>query len=322
MTKAKLDRQLRLHPRHPKNQIRDSDLLSDIERVRRIFTGWRTYSTYWRSTATVRRLQRRDKTKKQTEQAQRISDAWDQRDLRTLWSTARAMLSHPCGPKRRRYDIPLCSLPTAAARATHLRQAGPLCGMPWDESGMGSTATGSEEPRTTGGTVGRSGRVLGRTGGARGGFSWYGSLSSTITFLVARLWVGRLEANFGGRLRTRMRDNTPKKHGVGYKAQWLESFFQSRLWQGIGRVRRTGCVPMWWHRSITFPIDKSNNKEGCNAMRLVNASSPDSKAFHSYLWRRQPQTQQRAYASGCTAHRSRLESIAQSVNVAERMAQS
>ena len=40
-----------------------------------------------RSTATVRRLQRRDKTKKHTEQAQRISDAWDQRDFRTLWST-------------------------------------------------------------------------------------------------------------------------------------------------------------------------------------------------------------------------------------------
>ena len=96
-------------------------------------------------------------------------------------------------------------------------------------------------------------------------------------------------------------------------------FFQSRLWQGIGRVRRTGCVPMWWHRSITFPIDKRNNKVGCNAVRLVNAFSPDSKAFYSYLWRRQPQTQHRAHASGCTAHRSRLESIAQSVNVAERL---
>ena len=108
-----------------------------------------------------------------------------------------------------------------------------------------------------------------------------------------------------------MRDNTPKKHGAGYKARWLALFFQSRLWQGIGRVRRSSCVPMWWHRSITFPIDKSNNKEGCTAVRLVNASSPDSKAFYSYFWRWQPQTQQRAYASGCTAHRSRLESIAQ-----------
>ena len=99
MTKAKLD-VMRLPPRRlPKNQKRDSDLPSDIERMRHIFTGWRTYSTYWRSTATVRRLQRRDKTKKHTEQAQRISDAWDQRDLRTLWSAARATPSHPCGPK-------------------------------------------------------------------------------------------------------------------------------------------------------------------------------------------------------------------------------
>ena len=43
-----------------------------------------------------------------------------------------------------------------------------------------------------------------------------------------------------------------------------------------------GCTPMWWHRSITFPIDKRNNKEGCNAVRLVNAFSPDSKVFYSY----------------------------------------
>ena len=58
----------------------------------------------------------------------RISAAWDQRDFRTLWSAARAMLSHPCGPKRGRNDIPLSSLPTAAAWATHLRQAGPSGG--------------------------------------------------------------------------------------------------------------------------------------------------------------------------------------------------
>ena len=91
-----------------------------------------------------------------------------------------------------------------------------------------------------------------------------------------------------------MRDNTPKKHGVGCKAQWLAPISKSRLWQGIGRVKRAGCVPMWWHRSITFPIDKSNNEEGCNVVRLVNAFSPASKAFYSYLWRRQPQTQQKA----------------------------
>ena len=119
--------------------MRDSDLPSDIERVRHIFTGWEDPTRHtWRATATVRRLQRRDKTKKHIEQAQRISDSWDQRDFRTLWSAARAMLSHPCGPKRRRYDILLSSLPTAAAWATHLRQAGPFGWMLWDESGKHS----------------------------------------------------------------------------------------------------------------------------------------------------------------------------------------
>ena len=42
MTKAKLDF-MRLPPCRPKNQMRDSDLPSDIELVRHIFTGWRTY---------------------------------------------------------------------------------------------------------------------------------------------------------------------------------------------------------------------------------------------------------------------------------------
>ena len=31
--------------------------------------------------------------------------------------------------------------------------------MLWDEGGMGNTATGSEDPRRTGSTLGRSGRV-------------------------------------------------------------------------------------------------------------------------------------------------------------------
>ena len=74
MTKAKLD-VIRLPLHRPKNQIRDSDLPSGTERVRHIFTGWRTYSTYWRSTATVRKDETR--RKKHTEQAQRISDALD-----------------------------------------------------------------------------------------------------------------------------------------------------------------------------------------------------------------------------------------------------
>ena len=268
---------------------------------------------------TVRRLQRRDKTKKHTEQAQRISDAWDQRNFRTLWSAARAMLSHPCGPKRRRYDILLSSLPTAAAWATHLRQVGPLGGclgtkVEWEAQLREARFREQQEVRWA----------------AAEGYSVEPEeLEEDFRGMVRRLRQSPLRpatpswaapGELWRQVVDPMRDNTPKKHGVGYKAQWLAFFFfQSRLWQGIGRVRRAGCVPMWWHRSITFPIDKSFNKEGCNAVRLVNAFSPDSKTFYSYLWGRQPQTQQRACASGCTAHRSRLESIAQSVNVAERL---
>ena len=83
-------------------------------------------------------------------------------------------------------------------------------------------------------------------------------------------WAARGE--LGRQVADPMRDNTPKKHGVGYKAQWLAPFFQSRL----GHWTCAAYGLMWWHRSITFPKDKSNNKEGCNAVRMVNAFSLDS----------------------------------------------
>ena len=223
------------------------------------------------------RLQRRDKTRKNTEQAERISDAWDQCDFRTLWSAARAMLSHPCGPKRRRYDIPLSSLPTAAARATHLRQGGPLVdalGRMWN----GERSCGKRDSESNRGYVGpqQKDTPWNQSNLRRIFVVWYGVFDNPLCGVRLRvaapgeLWRQVVDP---------MRDNTPKKHGVGYKARWLAPFFQSRLWQGIGRVRRTGCVPTRWHRSITFPIDKINNQEGCNAVRLVNAFSPDSKAF-------------------------------------------
>ena len=312
-TAAKLE-VMKLPPRRLKNQVRDTD----FERLRHIFTGWKTCSTYWRATATVRRLQRRDKTKKHNEQAQRISDAWDQRDFKSLWSAARAMLSHPCGPKMRRYDIPLSSLPTAAAWATHLRQAGPLGGC------LGTKVEWEAQLREA-----RYREQPGVRWAAAEGFSLEPEeLEQDFRGMVWRLRHSPLRRATPkwaapGELWRQMvdptRDNTPKKHGVGFKDQRLALFFQSRLWQGICRIRRAGWLPMWWHRSITFPIDKNNNKEDCSAVRLVNAFSPDSKAFYGYLWRRQPQMQQRSYASGCTAHRSRLEAIAQIVNIAERL---
>ena len=193
------------------------------------------------------------------------------------------MLSHPCGPKRRRYDIP-CALCRQPPHGRHISDKLDLwrdaLGRKWNGK-HSCWKRGSENNR---GHVGpqRKGTRRNRRGWRRIFVVWFGVFDNHL--FGARLQVGRPQENFGD-----MRDNTPKKHGVGYVRLTRPMPCQSRLWQGIGRVRRTGCVPMWWHRSITFPIDNSNNKVGCNAVRLVNAFSPDSKAFYSYLWRRQPQ---------------------------------
>ena len=195
--------------------------------MRHIFKGWWTYSTYWRSTATVRRQQRRDKTKKHTEQAQRISEAWDQRDFR-LWSAARAMLSHPCGPKRRRYDIPLSSLPTAAW-ATHLRQAGPL-----------GRCLGTEEEWEAQLLEAKSReQQAARWAAAEGYLVEPEEFEADFRGMVQRLRQSPLRRATPGwaapgelwrQVEDPMRDITQKKHGVAYKAQWLAPFFQSRLW--------------------------------------------------------------------------------------------
>ena len=165
------------------------------------------------------------------------------------------MLSHPSGPKRRRYDIPLSSLPTAAAWATHLRQAGPLGGC------LGTKVEWEAQLR-----VARFREQQGVRWAAAEGYSLEPEeLEKNFRGMVRRLRQSPLRratprwaapGELWRQVVDPMRDNTPKKHGVGYRAQWLAPFFQSRLWQGIGRVRRAGCVPMWWHRSITFPIDK------------------------------------------------------------------
>ena len=75
---------------------------------------------------------------------------------------------------------------------------------------MGSAATGSEIPRTTGGTLSRSRRTLRGTGGTGGGFSWYGAASSTISSAATPSWAAPGE--LWRQVMDPMRDNTPKKH--------------------------------------------------------------------------------------------------------------
>ena len=99
-----------------------------------------------------------------------------------------------------------------------------------------------------------------------------------------------------------MRDNTLKKHAVGCRTQWLAPLFQRCLWQGLWRVRRQGLAPMWWHRSISSGwTSATNNKEGCNAVRLVNAFSPEC------LWLRSAHVQTRDHR----AERERCRALAQ-----------
>ena len=134
------------------------------------------------------------------------------------------MLSHPCGPKRKRYDIPLSSLPTAAGWATHLRQAGPLggCRRTKVECEAQLLEARSREQQAA------------RWAAAEGCSAEPEELEADFRGMVRRLRQSpRRRATPGWaapgelwrQVVDQMRDNTPKKHGVGSKAQWLAPFF-------------------------------------------------------------------------------------------------
>ena len=88
---------------------------------------------------------------------------------------------------------------------------------------MGSTATGSEDPRTTGA----------RWAAAEGYSAELEELEADFRGLVRRLRQSPLPratpvapGELWRQVVDPMRDNTPKKHGVGYQAQWLPPSFK------------------------------------------------------------------------------------------------
>ena len=98
----------------------------------------------------------------------------------------------------------------------------------------GKHSNGKRDSENTGGTLGRSRRILRGTEELEKDFVvWCGVFDNLLCGV--RLRVGRLQANFGDkwwmRCVTILRRNTEQ----ATKAQWLALFFQSQLWQGIGR---------------------------------------------------------------------------------------
>ena len=128
------------------------------------------------------------------------------------------MLSHPCGPKRRRYDILLSSLPTAAAWLTHLRQAGPLGGclgtkMEWEAQLLEARSREQQAARQA---------------AAEGHSAEPEELEADFRGMVRPLrratpgWAAPGE--LWRQVADPIRDNTPKRHGVGYKNGLPPSF--------------------------------------------------------------------------------------------------
>ena len=49
----------------------------------------------------------------------------------------------------------------------------------------------------------------------------------------------------------------------------------------LGHIRRTGCTPLLWHRSLGCALDKGGRATGCKGKRVVHLLEPLGKAFYA-----------------------------------------
>ena len=49
----------------------------------------------------------------------------------------------------------------------------------------------------------------------------------------------------------------------------------------LKHIRRTGCAPLLWHRSLGCALDKGGRATGCKGKRVVHLPEPFDKAFYA-----------------------------------------
>ena len=84
-------------------------------------------------------------------------------------------------------------------------------------------------------------------------------------------------------------------------------------------IRRWQGTPNQWQHSMSFQLDKQNNKPGCQGIRLVSCLDPCGAAYYKHLWRRCRPCSHRPYAAGYCRQKSRLEPICQQNVVSHRL---
>ena len=102
-----------------------------------------------------------------------------------------------------------------------------------------------------------------------------------------------------------------RRHGLGFDGTLDTSVVGKCLLALFVSIRLYDVAPLQWHLSQTFQIDKHNNKPACEGLRTINTFEPLGKAFIKTLWDRGQRQNDREWASGYIAHKSRVTPIMQ-----------
>ena len=185
---------------------------------------------------------------------------------------------------------PICSPPTAAAWATHIRQARALGGclgseVDWD---VRIAEAKSREKQVVRWTTAEWFIFVSSSKTSWRGTAEVRCFVSVNHLYDARHLDGQLLGNYEDKRWTPCATKLRNNLGLVTRHSGLHLASSDVYSRVFGECGDWDLCRRWCRRSLTFPIDKCNIKEVCKAVRLVNGFSPDSKAFYSYLWRRQP----------------------------------
>lgn len=261
----------------------------------------------------------RDRLSRDMALVDEFTDYWQKRQMANVWRTARQLSGKALGPKRRRFDVPLCSQPSKHDWEHFFAQDGPSGGcsaLPCNMESRLSAETPSLEPAVkvlsdsaafslATGDFQRLARSLWKQQLRKAVPPWSMPVEIWRILLFPAWYLRRPRFGVGA---SSLVPSTPKLHAL--------------LLELLTDVRAYNQAPLAWQTSLGHKINKGNQKEGCAGLRVVNCLDPIGKAYYTQLWKRGDRQSQRHYASGYCSRKSRIDAMVQQHVVGYRLRKS
>lgn len=98
--------------------------------------------------------------------------------------------------------------------------------------------------------------------------------------------------------------------GLGMVQEYLAPQFEQRFMGVLVFARRSGWLPLSWHRSAIYPVDKGNCDSGPAGIRSLHGFGPAAMTWYGgHHMRTAPKLQWPHWATGAVPEKSREEAI-------------